>query len=709
MKKIIIGFLLVVLAWQLHAANTLKIAQYQVQPNTEFTVQLVAENSDTFVAFQVDIPVPTGFNYIDGSAVLNASRISGHTLSASLLEGNILRLIGYSVGNTSFIGNSGTLVSFSLKSGAVPATYALVLNQPVLGDTQSNNILTSSSNGSVTVLAPNINLSATQLNYGRVPLGTTAEQTFQISNTGNSDLVINSLNFNDTQFSTTDPTNFTISANSSRSILVKFTPTAKATLSKQLHIVSNDPDQPTMNIVLNAVAFAVNEIHTGSITGASSTTKTLEFTLNNMEVFTGFQFDLNLPSTITYKVGTAQLYRSQDQSVSVNQINSQTLRVVVFSVGNNNFTGTSGKVLSLDFLLYGTAGYYSTGISNVIIANANGENIVSNSFGGQLVVTCPRISASTQLNFGDVSILSSSTLQHRIYNYGQEPLIISKLEFSGSYFISNQVLPVTILPNNYIDLPIVFTDAIKGSTTGTLKIASNDPVNNPFTVQLSGNAFIPNYFLINTQNFVQGETKSVAIEVENEEPFVALQFDLTYPLGFTPDLNAIVLTNRKQDHVMAATALSNTSLRILIYSIGQKAFTGNSGPILNIPFKAETGLLPGNYNLTFSNTTMSNAKSENVLYSSKNGTLYIQLINGINPLVDNLDFNIYPNPTSESFRIKGFVGVVSLKLTDINGKEMLTKQISDNETIFINTLPKGLYIVTLLSNSGVVEKKLLKD
>jgi len=627
MKRITILFLVLILLGMLQASNTLKIGTYQVLPNTEFVIQLVAENTDPFVAFQVDIPIPTGFTYVDGSAQLNASRISGHALTASLLTGNILRLIGYSVGNTAFIGNSGSLVSFSMKSGAVPATYALALNQPVLGDSQSNNILTSSSNGSITVLAPNISLSTTALDYGRVPLGSSAYQTVQINNTGNSNLVINSLNFNDPQFSTTDGAGFTIAPQTSRTISVEFTPTVKGTLAKQLQINSNDPDQPTTTVALNAVAYAINEIHTGNITGASSTTKTLEFTLNNMEAFTGFQFDLNLPQPLTYAAGTAQLFRSQDQTVSVSQLNAQTLRVLVFSAGNKNFTGTSGKVLSLDFSLLGNSGYYSIGISNVIIANSTGENIVSDSYGGQLVVTSPNISASSQLNFGDVSILSNSSVPFRISNYGQEPLIVNQLQFSSTYFKSNQTLPITIQPSGYFDVPVQFADLVEGTTAATLKIFSNDPDQNPFIVQLSGNAFIPNYFLINNQNFTQGEAKSVAVEVENQEPFVAMQFDLSYPVGFTPDLNAIALTDRKQDHVLAATALSNSSLRILIYSPGQKAFIGNSGPILNIPFKAETSMSPGSYNLSFSNTTMSNANSKNVLYSPKNGVLKVLRLN----------------------------------------------------------------------------------
>ena len=63
MKKIAIGFIvfLVLSTWHIQAQNILKTGQYQVLPNTEFVIQLSTENSSPFVAFQVDIPVPTGF------------------------------------------------------------------------------------------------------------------------------------------------------------------------------------------------------------------------------------------------------------------------------------------------------------------------------------------------------------------------------------------------------------------------------------------------------------------------------------------------------------------------------------------------------------------------------------------------------------------------------------------------------------------------
>ncbi|NDP22266.1 MAG: choice-of-anchor D domain-containing protein [Paludibacter sp.] len=708
MKKITIFYIFLFHVLLVQSNNILKIGQYTVQPTTEFSIQLEAENSDSFVAFQLDIPIPEGFIYIDGSAHLNASRISGHALNASLLVGNVLRLIGYSLNNTAFLGNVGTLVSFNLKSGSVPAAFPLLLNQATIGNSQSNNILNSTSNGDVTVLAPDIKVSTTGLDFGRVALESFAEQGFQITNEGSSDLNITSLVFNDSQFTTTQINNFVLTAGSSQWISVKFTPTAKATLAKQLQIKSNDPDQAVINLNLNAVAYAVNEIHVGSIVAASGSSGKLDISINNMEAFTGFQFDLNLPSLMSYTVGTAQLFRSDDHVVSVNQLNANTLRVITFSPGNKNFTGKNGKAVSLYFLLNGVAGYYNIGVSNIILANSNSENVLSASYAGSVQISSPYISTPNQLNFGDVSITSEGNQNLQIYNYGQEPLIISQLKFSNEYFKSPQVLPLTIPVNAYFDLPVKFKKTLKGSSSGTLKIVSNDVGNNPLTIQLSGNAFVPNYILIKPQNINLGGTKNTEVEIENEEEFVAFQFDLNYPIGLTPNLNAIALTDRKQDHLVMATSLPNNTIRILVYSPNQKTFTGKLGSVLYVPFTCESSIFSGNYNLVFSNAFLSNIKSENILYSSTNGVISIGLFNSTIKINEE-NFEICPNPATNNFSIDGIEECATLKLIDMNGREILSKQILDKEKIMISSLPKGLYIVKIISENGVVERKMLKN
>ncbi len=70
---------------------------------------------------------------------------------------------------------------------------------------------------------------------------------------------------------------------------------------------------------------------------------------------------------------------------------------------------------------------------------------------------------------------------------------------------------------------------------------------------------------------------------------------------------------------------------------------------------------------------------------------------------------LYPNPVSESFQISGFSGEATLKLLDINGKEVFTKRVNENERIYLNSLSKGLYILRLITTDYVTENKLIKE
>jgi len=71
--------------------------------------------------------------------------------------------------------------------------------------------------------------------------------------------------------------------------------------------------------------------------------------------------------------------------------------------------------------------------------------------------------------------------------------------------------------------------------------------------------------------------------------------------------------------------------------------------------------------------------------------------------------DLYPNPATEGFFIKGLNGSGILTLLDISGKTLLTQQVSGNEYVPISTFPKGLYIVKITTAEGTIEKKVLKE
>jgi hypothetical protein len=70
---------------------------------------------------------------------------------------------------------------------------------------------------------------------------------------------------------------------------------------------------------------------------------------------------------------------------------------------------------------------------------------------------------------------------------------------------------------------------------------------------------------------------------------------------------------------------------------------------------------------------------------------------------------LYPNPVGNSFRVEGLKGRSTLFITDLDGKLLLSKQINRNEFIQVNSLQPGIYLVRIVTVSGTMVKKLVKE
>jgi len=76
-------------------------------------------------------------------------------------------------------------------------------------------------------------------------------------------------------------------------------------------------------------------------------------------------------------------------------------------------------------------------------------------------------------------------------------------------------------------------------------------------------------------------------------------------------------------------------------------------------------------------------------------------ITGVNEVVTNSLFNIYPNPAKDFLNINNSVGNIKIEITDLTGKIIFKDALQNNfETIDISSFKKGIYIVTL-SNPNV--------
>lgn len=138
------------------------------------------------------------------------------------------------------------------------------------------------------------------------------------------------------------------------------------------------------------------------------------------------------------------------------------------------------------------------------------------------------------------------------------------------------------------------------------------------------------------------------------------------------------------------------------------------------PGKAMTGPdASGYYSYTFNNIASTNIifnrgtgapQTENIIGVNKNtcynmstGTLVVETCGNLSvetPQIGIANIALYPNPTSDSFRINTIVS--NLYIYDTNGRivKQIVKQIEANTVVDMSNLSQGLYFVTALNEEG---------
>lgn len=123
------------------------------------------------------------------------------------------------------------------------------------------------------------------------------------------------------------------------------------------------------------------------------------------------------------------------------------------------------------------------------------------------------------------------------------------------------------------------------------------------------------------------------------------------------------------------------------------------------------------YALVFNNVNKSGCKlyvptGSKTLYQSavewKDFTNIIEMTTAVPTLLD-AKISIYPNPVHETFSINGLTEPARVTLTDINGKQVVNRQVEVGETVQVGDLHNGMYIVRITTTEGTIERKMIKE
>jgi outer membrane protein OmpA-like peptidoglycan-associated protein len=414
--------------------------------------------------------------------------------------------------------------------------------------------------------APEINVVPTAIDFGAQVRGVTSAATIvTIQNEGAAPLAIMNITLAGTHpgdFSFTPATAppFTIPAGGTRTVDVRFTPTALGARSARLEIESNDADEATVAVALSG---------------------------------TGVEPDINVaPTSIdfgTVAVGTT----SAPQSITVHNTGGAELSITnIQRTGGNTtdfaFTPTTFPItvpaggqatISVTFTP-SAAGLRSTILR--ISSNDPDENPVDVALSGTGGV--PDIDVvPTSLNFGEVRVGTTSAPRAvTVHNTGGAPLSITGITLVGgqanNFAFTPNTFPITVPAGGQTTISVTFTPSATGTRSTTMRISSNDPDENPVSVALSGTGVVPDINVVPTSlNFgiVRVGTTSAAqtITVENTGSGaltitnIELTGGNTGDFAFTPTTFPITVAAGSSTPISvtftpAAAGLRSTTLRI---------------------------------------------------------------------------------------------------------------------------------------------------
>lgn len=122
-------------------------------------------------------------------------------------------------------------------------------------------------------------------------------------------------------------------------------------------------------------------------------------------------------------------------------------------------------------------------------------------------------------------------------------------------------------------------------------------------------------FYIQPFNIVSGDTKTISLNLDNENVFRGFQTDIVLPEGLSIVKNAnnslaISLTNRASAFGLSSNEVGDRTLRLLGYSAQYETISGYNGALVNIQVKASSDFKGGYVQLK--NTIFSNENNQDV-------------------------------------------------------------------------------------------------
>lgn len=327
-------------------------------------------------------------------------------------------------------------------------------------------------------IRPQISTSSDTLDFGSLFTGDTRVLNLNISNIGDADLVVNSLEFSDNAYSS-DWSSGTIPPLGNQSVSVTFAPLDPASSHPaSLTIENNDAEK--------VIVLAGTGLNTAPV----------------MSV---------LPDSLEF--GTVHTIASATLSVRVNNSGNENLVISGITSTNSVFSGNvpnptviPEEYVDIDITFAPNTGDTYTDTAYIISNDAYFPAYPIYVSGTGSIIPVPNIQVSTeQLDFGNIELGNAPvSLSINVYNDGTETLNISNISIDESVFTSSITGAQVVNAASSLPINVTFNPTQSGRYSGEMVIYNDDPDSPEISVILSGSSVFPD-MEIGIHNFAFGE------------------------------------------------------------------------------------------------------------------------------------------------------------------------------------------------------------
>lgn len=359
--------------------------------------------------------------------------------------------------------------------------------------------------------------------------------------------------------------------------------------------------------------------------------------LNNEDPVCSFQLDVYLPDGMDIAKNSKGKYdiqfvgRQEDtHSITSNKISTGAVRVIAFSIANDNFSGKSGALINIPITIGDvTKGDYNISIRNIVLADASEKEYYCQDANG--IIHVNDVIMGDANSDGKVSLADVNSTVNYIAEKPSGSFCFAAADMNNNGIIN--VSDVNAIVNVLAEVKMP-ASAKKNFLATTNEVTTNDKM------------------YCSNITVAPGKTATLPVNLENSGKYCSFQFDIILPKGITVDstvnqngkvrYSASLVTSRCVDHSLTSNLIRGNRYRVIVFSLSNTDVEGANGPVVNIKLKAEKDAAEGDCTLKMERVVLATADEKEYYPADSESTVTVSANTGVNSIsIDPSSVKVY--------------------------------------------------------------------